>query len=455
MASGIYLIDHPQRDLPSIVWWAIHSKPHYTDKIWLLPTGEISPEVINQLRPDFIVWNYARPANSRIITYAHSVGVYNVIHDTEGIPYHLSSYWASASPDLLRSISEIWCWGLSQTMVLKSLLKAASSEAKTITTGSIRYEYVKMLPKARLSEKHRTFLWNTNYPLLNPRYQSIAKEYEDMVHRDATLTRDQFLSLVVSIADIRAKASESIHRLLQSNLCDRLIIRPHPFESSQYYEENFMAKYANVVMSTSSDVHVDLDESSLVLQSGCQTVLDAYLRGVPSLNIVSNSINPNIWSQVCDSFQDQISDRSFGSPAYLEKYFERQRENFAHKSIAEYIDNLYKPFNHRSEKLLEFLKIDSFKLKDLESFNRVEKVSQIKKKIRQWLVHLKRSTNPSTLPSKQEGKLDRGSPVGYELQKKAISTEFVHAYLLKEYGDLDWIEDGFCSVNLRQRNRII
>ena len=44
----IYIVDHPQRDLPSLAWWSFNSEFHKDHKICLLPSSEISNDFFIQ-----------------------------------------------------------------------------------------------------------------------------------------------------------------------------------------------------------------------------------------------------------------------------------------------------------------------------------------------------------------------------------------------------------------------
>ena len=115
----IYIVDHPQRDLPSLAWWAYNSELHNRNKICLLPSGEISEDFFIRERPDVIVWNYARRNNIEAIKNCSKLGIYNIVHDTEGIPYVLSKYFEPLKDEELVYIQEVWCWGSKQANFLE------------------------------------------------------------------------------------------------------------------------------------------------------------------------------------------------------------------------------------------------------------------------------------------------------------------------------------------------
>ena len=90
----VYIVDNSQRDLSCIAWWIFNSGHHNNQKVCLLPASELQSDFFVSERPDVIVWNYARPNNIDAIKYAKWLNIYNIIHDTEGIPYDLNTYFS-------------------------------------------------------------------------------------------------------------------------------------------------------------------------------------------------------------------------------------------------------------------------------------------------------------------------------------------------------------------------
>ena len=82
----IYIVDHPRRDMHAYIWWAsLLAKDNF--KNFVISTSSISIQKINQIKPNAIIWSYARPQNAFLIQYAYLKGIKNIIHDTEGITY--------------------------------------------------------------------------------------------------------------------------------------------------------------------------------------------------------------------------------------------------------------------------------------------------------------------------------------------------------------------------------
>ena len=68
-------------------------------------------------------------------------------------------------------------------------------------------------------------------------------------------------------------------------------IRPHPFESSSYYQfalpKYYSVELSSVKFITDTDIHDDLSSISLSFNSGCQSTLDSIIRGVIKYGIIS------------------------------------------------------------------------------------------------------------------------------------------------------------------------
>ena len=114
----VYIVDSPQRDLACTVWWIYESGFHKDHKVCLLPGSELSTEFLMNQKPNVIVWNYARSNNIKAIQKSKQLGIYNIIHDTEGIPYFLDKFFSGLSKSEIQLIDEVWCWGSDQANII-------------------------------------------------------------------------------------------------------------------------------------------------------------------------------------------------------------------------------------------------------------------------------------------------------------------------------------------------
>jgi len=345
MASWLYVVDHFFRDLPAYSWWALTSFFHETDEVYLVSMSEVSSDLLLEANIDIVVWNYARPTNIDLISQSKKLGIYNIIHDTEGIPYDLRWYFSNLSPQQFLNIDEIWAWGEVQKLHIESLLVDICSSSPLVrNTGSIRYEYIKSLPKINLATSSMAALWNTNFPLLSPKYQTIDCEFNELITSHKYLSMRESLEYFISISDLRSYASTSIERILDNNQLDMtLYIRPHPFESLDYYEP-ISSLYPQFNISKNGDLHQDFELVSLLIHSGCQTCLDGFMRGLPSFNF-RKSLS-NLWTLCSNDITNEIIEKkAFLDRDFLAEQLELQHLLFEQHGVAGYLSNLSSPIS--------------------------------------------------------------------------------------------------------------
>ena len=350
----LYVVDHPSRDLPSYAWWAISSGFHsHSDTVALISMNDINRDVIVKTSPDIIFWNYARPNNIKLIRAASRLGIYNIIHDTEGIPYDTSSYYLNLKSSDFLFINEIWTWGQLQLQHLQKRFEREGISTLIKKTGSIRYAYANQLPKVDLASNN-TALWNTNFPLLSPRYNSFESEFAELCQKHLVPLADS-LDFVRIASECRIyaiyKCIDIACRLPYLNI----VLRTHPFEAKDFYLA--MMSVVNLSLSADHDVNDDIYSSSFILHSGCQTSLDAYFRGVPSF-VFSHS-NACIWASTsCKLPLDlgKLMDADFLYSSLIE-----QRQLFSKFGVELYLENLSDGYDHLSYFTLEHLVFPSKK----------------------------------------------------------------------------------------------
>ena len=391
----IYIVDNHQRDLSSICWWTLESDFHKNDKICLLPKFEVNPKILSRERPDVIVWNYARPNNIKWIKLSHKLGIYNIVHDTEGIPRDISTYFNGIDENQLKYIDEIWCWGKTQAQFLEKRFSKIKNLLDIKITGSIRYEYAKSLHKVPYQNNINKIIWNTSFSTLSPKFQSPWREFTQH-HEYLELSEEETLNKFINFAAERQISTEYIKLIASHSQSNKITIRPHPFESENFYLDTFKDSFKNIQFSTSGDVHLDLNQHSLVLQYGCQTVLDAFIRGVPSIKTIDGNIN--IWSKVTPFVDAIILREKLSDIEFIENIYEIQKKLFIDNKINLILSNLDKPIEikekvytkHRGlkEKLKNnFLNFKYF-IKDLIKPNEIQDIreSLTSKHINEFLI---------------------------------------------------------------------
>ncbi len=381
----IYIVDNYQRDLSSICWWTLESDFHKNDKICLLPKFEINPEILSREKPDVIVWNYARPNNIKWIKLAHKLGVYNIVHDTEGIPRDMSTYFNGIKSNQLQFIDEIWCWGITQAKFLEKRFPKIKKFIDIKITGSIRYEYAKSLKKVKYHENKNKIIWNTSFSTLSPKFQSPWREFTQH-HEYLELSEEETLNKFINFAAERQISTEYIKLIASYSKTNQITLRPHPFESVNFYLDTFKESFDNIQFSTLGDVHLDLNQNSLVLQYGCQTALDAFIRGVPSIKTIQDDIN--IWSKVTPFVEAIILREKLSDINFLKEIYEKQKKLFKDNKINEILYNLDNSIKIKEKLFLkrrgfkENLKLRYYKFKYyIKKLIKTNKIQEIRKSL--------------------------------------------------------------------------
>ncbi len=334
-----YLIDNFERDLAGISWWINETNFHKGNKVCLLPTTELTTKYLLNEKPDIIVWNYARNNNIELIKISKYLGIFNIVHDTEGIPYE-SKFFFNIKQTNFKYIDEIWCWGKSQRDILIKKTLKLRQKPLIKNTGSIRYEYIKTLKKNNIEKNLNKVLWNTNYAALEPRYQSAFKEYRQMYELHKYFNEEESFELFLKFASRRQSAYEFVKNLLLNSSNLNLTIRPHPFESIKFYKNCSISKFKKVKISEGKDINYDLERNSLVIQNGCQTVLESFIKGIPSIKTSNEKIS--IWSYVTPFFEIKELENKINKIDFLNQVYAKQKDLFRTKKIHLLLNNLFK-----------------------------------------------------------------------------------------------------------------
>ena len=329
----LYVVDHPSRDLPSYSWWTIDSGFHYSeDSVALISMNDINRDIISKELFDIIIWNYARPNNMSLIKASSHLGTYNIIHDTEGIPYDISSYYSNLKASDFLFVNEIWTWGEFQSEHLQKRFVKEGICTLVKNTGSIRYAFANQLPKVNLLSNN-TVLWNTNFPLLAPKYNTLEREFTELHHK-------HLQPLAHCLDRLRIASECRIYAIYKSIDIARelsslnILLRTHPFEAKDYYQG--LIKDVGIAISGDRDVNEDLSSSRFVLHSGCQTSLDAYFRGVPSF--VFDHSSDNIWATTSCRLPVDLS--NLMDATFLYDSLGRQKKLYSENNLQIYLSNL-------------------------------------------------------------------------------------------------------------------
>ncbi|ABB50399.1 hypothetical protein PMT9312_1339 [Prochlorococcus marinus str. MIT 9312] len=322
------------------IWWAsLLAKDNF--KNFVISTSSISIKKINQIKPNAIIWSYARPQNAFLIQYSYLKGIKNIIHDTEGITYRCDKEYSDSCDNLtLKCIHGIWGWGEEQKKLINNRCAKIGHKLVASNIGSIRYEYYKNLKISR--KKNNKILINTNFPIIDPRYGSLESDYKIWVNIEKKLSKIEFIKRCIELSAMRQSLINFVKELIDKNLFKPkdIILRTHPFESDNYYRD---LKGLGVEISNKNDIAYDISRSFLMAQCGCQTVLDGLIQDVPSI-LIKPSFE-NIWSDLSSQIDtDYLQKLNEDKNEYYS--FKKRNIKSAKKIVTPFLSNIEKQINY-------------------------------------------------------------------------------------------------------------
>ncbi len=269
-------VDHPQRDLEGMILVAMQLAARGAEA-FLVPTFHMNEAFL--LRPDLLVLNYARPNNRPLIETAVPNGIGVAILDTEGGVIPDVGKFAEGADRYAREAVLYCTWGEAQLRGLQTLKPPLP--AATVATGSPRYDFAcprwfDAVPEP-VARKTPFVLVNMNFPTVNPRFQSLEQEVEQY-RRAGRYSTAEFDDAIAQL-----KLSQSLLIQATDTLAARLphvhfVVRPHPFERRETYDERFAGR-PNIEVELEGNVVNWIKRSIAVLHNNCSTAVEAILMG--------------------------------------------------------------------------------------------------------------------------------------------------------------------------------
>jgi surface carbohydrate biosynthesis protein len=273
-----YVVDHPRRDLPGGVQFA-RAMIERGGQAYIIPMYDQAVDV-PLLSLDAIVVNFARPANLELVRAYHSMGLPVFVLDTEGgNPTVAGSNTPERLAALLheRGFSELlagyFFWGPALRDVFAE--RSGMDPEQLHTTGCPRFDYA----APRWREALRTpraghVLVNANFALVNPRFTRGGKEREAMIR--AGWLPDYVDRLMQEWKDALERFVATIRRVAEARPGRTFLVRPHPFENREYYDQA-LSGLPNVVVSGKGDVLSVLAGADCLLHLNCATAVEALM----------------------------------------------------------------------------------------------------------------------------------------------------------------------------------
>ena len=152
---------------------------------------------------------------------------------------------------------------------------------KTIVTGCARYDLCSSQWRRTLGEEAADYiLVNANFSLVNPLLSSgeaaVKTTFKSVGHADAFIDELYSDTLVVF-----HRFLGEIRRIAATHKSERFVVRPHPFERPEMYEE-YLKDLPNVCVDPHGDVLTAILRAKAVLHVNCGSAVEAnLLRRVP------------------------------------------------------------------------------------------------------------------------------------------------------------------------------
>jgi surface carbohydrate biosynthesis protein len=278
------IVDHPKRDLAGLVLVA-HHLASMKLRSALVPMYQQGVD-IPLLNASPVLVNYAR-GNNRAILQAYARQRRSVaVLDAEGGVLSKSrarspDNWAKYTREggFAPLISRYFFWGavVRDAFVANDVLPPE----KTIVTGCARYDLCSSQWRRTLGEEAADYiLVNANFSLVNPLLSSgeaaVKTTFKSVGHADAFIDELYSDTLVVF-----HRFLGEIRRIAATHKSERFVVRPHPFERPEMYEE-YLKDLPNVCVDPHGDVLTAILRAKAVLHVNCGSAVEAnLLRRVP------------------------------------------------------------------------------------------------------------------------------------------------------------------------------
>ena len=305
------IVDNPFRDLPGMVLVALDLCKHGIDAA-LIPMNLQRSEV-ERLNPRFVLANYFRRNNARVIADYLARGIAVGVLDTEGGVIESWPVYANLMPEdkTLAPRIAVWCsWG---PRLAEMARDAGVFRADQIAvTGAPRMDfYAPSLRAAALAaspvqdvDPRPLVLINTNVPLANPRFQTASGEV-DMFVRTFGYREEHVREWLDRQTAAMHGLAEVSHRLAGDFPEVRFVLRPHPFEATETYHRLIPGR-ANLTVTKQGTVDGWLLRSCALIQRSCSTAIEARLIGLPALS--PSFVPPPCNAPVVESLSTQAAD---------------------------------------------------------------------------------------------------------------------------------------------------
>lgn len=276
------IVDHPNRDLPSIVCLSealIKSK--VTDEVILVPFYFLDHFLLSSFFKKNIkctIFNYLRRNILSHLKYSSDSGKFNIIYDTEGAPGKdgLQLYKSiESSKKYWKYIDHYLFWGSEQK---KDIEKKFKVTFKSSSTG-----YIRFYEKTEQYLGKKKILINTNFAFADPKFNSTNREIKEF-HKLGFSSLKKAQQKLEETSQRKKIFIKNIEEIIFKNSQEEFIIRPHPFEDIESYK-TLVAKYSNLSFDNIQTSIKSLNQSKLLIHLDCTTAIESFYLGIPVLSL--------------------------------------------------------------------------------------------------------------------------------------------------------------------------
>lgn len=229
------------------------------------------------VEPHVVIHTYLRRNNVLFHKRLANSGAHNVVIESEGIVgKDMDEYlnFISKCPKF-EFLTRYFCWGESQVESLT--LRYPNYRSLFRAMGNPRFDEI--VVSSPIRHKRGYVLVNTNFPIINPKFnESFSAEYK--ANRIVGHDVDVLLQKKRASLRVREGLCIAVEKLAALMPTTQFVLRPHPFESAEYYFFRFK-NISNIVIETEGSSITVISKSSCLIQVNCTTALEASMLGIP------------------------------------------------------------------------------------------------------------------------------------------------------------------------------
>jgi surface carbohydrate biosynthesis protein len=312
----VVVIDNPNRDLPSCILLAqsLLEKSSMGSTIHVIQMNSLT-DLIFSVHPDYVLLNYARHNNAKLIKQIAACKIKIGILDTEGGVFTLMpktqklNYFNAVpnDPVVRQKIQHYFVWG--QKIYDAHKVENCYTKDQLHLTGTPRSDFYHsnfdFIYNTTPSEK--IILFNTSFSLTNPKFSTCEKEVL-MLNQTFGYPID-YLNLQVQQFKIAEQKLIEQARYIAEKFPDiKIIFRPHPFENEKVYENSFN-DLKNIQVTGHGAVDQWLRRSICIIHYECSTAIEAACLKIPVFAMSGiQSVRPIPDADLCTDFFDTKED---------------------------------------------------------------------------------------------------------------------------------------------------